>query len=254
MKKYKVLKGGSVACTVISAICFGVTAALTIRQSFKAKDAIEEKQKENEQPLTKKEIVITALPYYTQPLIFGSITIVSIIGSQVLGSKSQASFIAGYLSLDQMFRKYRAKVVEHYGADTDKEIRKEIIIEDATDVNLIAIDFLSTHSLLEDEDTSDKILFYDHFGERFFTSTLAKVISAEYHLNRNFILGNDTTLYDFYTFLGISPLEDSDTVGWTWDLFDDNGIFWLDFDHAKCVVDDKECILIAPMLDPIAIK
>ena len=255
MKKYKALKGGSIACTVISAVCFGLTVAFTIKSSFKAKDTINKKREENDEPLTKKEIVATALPYYTQPLIFGSITIVSIIGSQVLGSKSQASFIAGYISLDQMFKRYREKVVERYGADTDKEIRNKIVVEDAKNVPITAYDVWDSYSLLEDEDTSDKVLFYDRFGERFFTSTLAKVISAEYHLNRNFLIGaGDVTLKDFYDFLGIAPTENSETIGWSWELFDDNGLYWLDFDNSKCVINNKKCILINPIIDPIAIK
>lgn len=255
MKKYKALRGGSVACTVISAVCFGLTVAFTIKSSFKAKAAITELKENTEDFVTKKDIVTTALPFYTQPLIFGSITIASIVGSQMLGIKSQASFIAGYTFLDQTFRRYREKVVGRYGADTDKEIRNKIVVEDAKNVPITAYDVWDSYSLLEDEDTSDKVLFYDRFGERFFTSTLAKVISAEYHLNRNFLIGvDDVSLKDFYDFLGIAPTENSETIGWTWDLFDNNGLYWLDFDNSKCVINNKKCILINPIIDPIAIK
>lgn len=256
MKKYKALKGGSIACTVISAVCFSLTVAFTIKSSFKAKDAINKKQEESDVPLTKKEIVTTALPYYAQPFTFGSITIASIVGSQMLGIKSQASFIAGYTFLDQTFRRYREKVVGRYGTEADKSIRHEIAVEEAENVKITAYSAFDSYGLMEDEDGSDKILFYDRFGERFFASTLAKVISAEYHLNRNLMIGpyGEVTLKDFYDFLGIAPIENSESVGWSWDTISDDGLCWIDFDNAKAVIDNKNCIIIEPAIDPIAIE
>lgn len=253
MKKYKTLKGGSIACTVISAVCFGFTVAFTIKSSFKAKDAINKKQEESDEPLTKKEIVTTALPYYTQPLIFGSITIASIIGSQMLGIKSQASFIAGYTFLDQTFRKYREKVVERHGSKEDLEIKKEIMVEDAKDIRIHSYSMLDDISLMEDMDESQPVLFYDMIGRRFFRSTLAKVISAEYHINRNYTLGADPSLKDFYTFLGIAPTEYSDTVGWSWSNLDENGIVWIDFSNVKTTINGQECFAIYSEYDPISL-
>lgn len=76
-------------------------------------------------------------------------------------------------------------------------------------------------------------------------------MQAEYHINRNMVLGAFVTLNDFYDFLGISHVEGGDVVGW---LLSDS-MYWIDFDNSKAMVDDGlngeiPCYVVDAMLGP----
>ena len=95
-------------------------------------------------------------------------------------------------------------------------------------------------------------MFYDPISERYFESTIGKVLQAEYHLNRNFMFAGYISLNEFYEFLGIEETELGATVGWN----SCNGdIFWIDFNHSKAMVDDGlngeiECYIIDMVFPP----
>jgi len=77
------------------------------------------------------------------------------------------------------------------------------------------------------------------------------VLQAEYHINRNMVLGAFVTLNDFYDFLGISHVEGGDIVGW---LLSDS-MYWIDFDNSKAMVDDGlngeiPCYVVDAEFDP----
>lgn len=110
----------------------------------------------------------------------------------------------------------------------------------------------SVHSSLEFEDANEEQrLFYDSFSKRYFQATISQVLQAEYHINRNMVLGAFVTLNDFYDFLGISHVEGGDVVGW---LLSDS-MYWIDFDNSKAMVDDGlngeiPCYVVDAMLGP----
>ena len=92
--------------------------------------------------------------------------------------------------------------------------------------------------------------FYDSFSQRYFESTIEKVIQAEYHLNRNFMFAGVIPLNDFYEFLGLEKTELGDAVGWS----NCNGdIYWIDFDHHRLTLDDgMEIYVIDMVFEPTA--
>ena len=92
--------------------------------------------------------------------------------------------------------------------------------------------------------------FYDSFSQRYFESTIEKVIQAEYHLNRNFMFAGVIPLNDFYEFLGLEKTELGDAVGWS----NCNGdIYWIDFNHHRLTLDDgMEIYVIDMVFEPTA--
>ena len=92
--------------------------------------------------------------------------------------------------------------------------------------------------------------FYDSFSQRYFESTIEKVIQAEYHLNRNFMFAGVISLNDFYEFLGLEKTELGDAVGWS----SCNGdIYWIDFNHHRLTLDDgMEIYVIDMVFEPTA--
>ena len=99
----------------------------------------------------------------------------------------------------------------------------------------------------EDADEEER-LFYDSFSERYFTSTIGKVLQAEYHLNRNFALnGGGIALNHFYDLLGIADIPEGNTIGW----FVNDEMYWIDFDHSKAILEDGlECYIIDMVYTP----
>lgn len=76
-----------------------------------------------------------------------------------------------------------------------------------------------------------------------FESSINRVIQAEYHLNRDFVISGYLPANHFYQLLGLEPLGGGDTVGWSIDT----GIYWIDFNHSKVTLDDGLEVLVIDM-------
>ena len=60
-------------------------------------------------------------------------------------------------------------------------------------------------------------------------------MNAEYHLNRNYILRGYSYLNEFYEFLGIEETDYGSVLGLA---PTDDGMYWIDFNHRKVVMED----------------
>ena len=95
--------------------------------------------------------------------------------------------------------------------------------------------------LTSDEACGDPVLFYDEWSHRYFKSTIEQVITAQYHINRNFVLRGYVTLNELYDFLGLEPTDYGNTVGWAVE----DELYWIDFHQHKVLMDGElECYII----------
>lgn len=126
--------------------------------------------------------------------------------------------------------------------------KKPTITEKAENVNVTGAYFSMDCDLsIEDNDGSEK-LFYDEFSNRYFEVTIEQVISAEYHLNRNYTLRGYSVLNELYEFLGLETTDNGSVLGW---MPTDEGEYWIDFNHRKVVMDDGlECYIIEMPFEP----
>lgn len=69
-------------------------------------------------------------------------------------------------------------------------------------------------------------------------------MQAEYHLNRNYILSAEACLNEFYDLLGIQTTEFGSLAGW---VPDDEGKFWIEFEHRKAKLPDGTVYYIIEM-------
>ena len=60
-------------------------------------------------------------------------------------------------------------------------------------------------------------------------------MNAEYHLNRNYILRGYSYLNEFYEFLGIEDTDYGSVLSWA---PNDDGMYRIDFDHRKLIMED----------------
>lgn len=235
-------RNASTILTVIGGVGVIATAVTTGMATPKAMQLLKEAKEEKGEPLTKMEIVKTAAPAYIPAVAVGVSTIACVFGANILNKRAQASLASAYALLDQSYKDYRNKVIELRGADFDKEVREEV-----------AKDKYTGDGYSED---NDKQLFYEEYSGRYFESTMADVLRAEYELNRIVAQSGGAFLNEFYDLLGLETVDFGDYVGWSsWALCENYGDPWAEFRHERFTFDDGlECVIIhidrTPIYDP----
>lgn len=248
--KHSLKKSSPLILTCIGACGVAVTAVSAVKATPKAIKLIDKETKKKGEKLTPFEVVKATWTCYIYPTIIGASTILCIFSANALNKKQQAVLTSAYALINQKYKDYANKVKELYGEETHKRIIEELAVEKAKDVSIITPGLIESSSIdFEDEDEEPR-LFYDSFSERYFESTISKVLQAEYYLNRNFCLGWIPSVNDFYDFLGLEHTEIGDEIGWT----NSNGdYYWIDFNHFKAKFDDGlECWVIETEIPPSA--
>lgn len=226
--------------TILS--CFGAagvigTSALAVKATPKALRKIRADSRENHNDpnaYTKLEAIQSAWIYYVPSVVMGAATIICIFGANILNKRQQAALTSAYALLNDAYQDYRDKLKELYGEDAHRKIMEAIAVEKANDVYIASDGFIGGGSLdIEEHNPDDNILFYDSYSKRYFESSLNRVIQAEYYSNRDFAIGTQLSVNDFYGFLGLDPINDGDEIGWTMS----SGYSWIDFRHYKTTLE-----------------
>lgn len=232
---------GATILTIAGGVGVVATTVTAIKATPKALQKLEEAEKEKGETLTKWEKVKTAGPTYIPTIAIGAGTVMCVIGVHLLTSKTQANVASAYALIERSYSEYKDKLIELYGQETHDEIVDAIAAEKAENVGIRTPGYVSQSSLFVDERCGRNRLFYDEFGDRFFETTLEQVISAQYHLNRNYCLRGYSVLNEFYDFLGLEPTDHGDELGWC--AYDD-GTFWVEFNNRQTEINGQECIVI----------
>lgn len=179
-------------CTCLAAVGVTVTSVLSAKGALKAESVLRDKE------LTAKEKAKAAAPSFIPAAVMGTITTGLIFAANILGRKQQTALIAGSAS---MYKALQERAVKSEKGD-DKP---------------------STNGLLT---------FYDPLSMRYFDRTMEDVLTAEYHLNRNFTLRGYSPLNEFYQFLNLDETPDGDKYGWEQCVgIEVYGYQWIDFWH-----------------------
>lgn len=214
-------RNGSLILSCASAAGVIATAVLVAKSATK----ISEIQNEREKQMDAKE----KITIYGPAILVCAGTICCILGANVLSHRRQVSLASAYALMDSSFKKYKSKLKELYGEEAHEHIIDSIAIEKATEM-YIACEHLGSYCDLSIDENKRPVLFYEEFSDRLFESTIEQVISAEYHLNRNYILRGVQVINEFHDFLGLDPIPGGDDIGWA---PMDEGMFWIDFNHRK---------------------
>lgn len=244
-------KNAPTILTFLGATGVVATSVLTAKATMKASKLLEEAEYKKENELTTFEIIKTVGPSYIPAVVVGMSTITCIFSANILNKRSQAALMSAYTLIDNSYKQYKNKVKELYGEEAHQKIIDSIAIEKCKDIHICA-EALPSNCTQEIDDDSDPRLFYDEYSERYFESTIEKVLLAEYHLNRNYVIRGSASLNEFYEFLGLDPTNYGNAVGW--DICSE--LFWIDFNHRKTIInigdaDDKiECYIIETPYPP----
>ncbi len=246
-KSYKHIRRHSpTILSVFGAIGVVGTTVSAIRTTIKATNVLAEKDGKS-----KKEIAREILPLYIPTAMLGLTTISCILGANMLNKQYQAMLSTAYNMLDQSYKQYRGAANSVFGEDADAKIKAEVAKK-----NYISCpSFIGSSYVYDpDKDSSEENLFYDFYSERYFTSKLSAVINAQYHINRNLILRGETSLEEYYAFLGIENIENGDKLGWNIYDIQESGFDWLDFDNRFTKMEDgMECYIISMGHTPVLI-
>lgn len=247
-----VRKYSPVALSCVASVGVVVTAVAAVKATPKAVMLIQadSRKKHDGDPYaaTKKEAVVAAWKCYIPAVAIGASTIACIMGANALNRHQQAALTSAYALVQNSYKEYKDKLKELYGEEAHNAIMDSIVKEKCKDISIYTPGcFVSSSSLDFGEGMEPEITrtFYDAFSQRYFESTIEKVIQAEYHLNRNFMFAGVIPLNDFYEFLGLEKTELGDTVGWS----SVNGdIYWIDFNHHRLTLDDGMEIYVIEMV------
>lgn len=225
-------KNTSTILTFVSAVGMAGTVVLAVRATPKAMRACTDAQTEKGRTqLTKLEVVKAAAPAYLTTLAAGTGTLICLFGANVLSRRQQASLISAYAALNQTFADYRAKVISFGGKELDKA----------------AWDAVEAERKDKEDDRppwNEVQTFYLQGYPKFFEATMEQVRTAEYVLNRNFVLREIATFNEFLRLLGVDDLgEEGEKIGWESYIGEAfYGYRWIDFDHVYRTTDDGMAI------------
>lgn len=233
-------KNASTILTCAGGVGVIATAVLAVKATPKALERIETAKEEKGEPLSKWETVQVAGPAYIPTIVTGASTVACIFGANILNKRQQAALMSAYAFLDTSYKEYKKKVSELYGEEAHAYVREEIAKDKYVDNEIN----------LEDR---NKELFYDMFSERYFESTMADVIKAEYEINKKISNLGGAFVNEFYELLDIPQLDHGTSMGWSiGSLMSEKWNQWLDFDHKKVIMDDGlECTIITMTSEPM---
>lgn len=232
-------RNASTILTCIGGIGVIATAVMSAKATPKAMTRIALAQEEKGEELTKFEKVQAAAPSYIPAVLMGVSTIACVFGANVLNKRNQAALMSAYALLDNSYKDYKKKVIDIYGEEADAEVR-----------TAIAKDRYEEGSMIVNPGNQ---LFYDEFSGRYFESTMEKLISAQYAINRKIQLEGGAYLNEFYEELDIPPTDYGEHLGWSSGLLCDyQWSDWLEFGHEKSYIDDDlECIMVTFSMEPM---
>ncbi|MBO7449417.1 MAG: hypothetical protein J6U54_03530 [Clostridiales bacterium] len=205
------------------------TAVLTGIATVKAMDEIDEWMDEKHDELTTFEKIQAGAKHYVAAVGAGIATIICINESHRISKEEIALVTGAAVAATKRYDEYRKANIETNGREAHEKAMAKVAAVDAKDANIAASSLLMTCQTGESWENGKEQLFYDSITKQYFKSTLAKVMAAEYHINRNFTNGYpDVNVQMWCDFLGI-PNKNKDERGWTYN----DEFSWLDFNNSK---------------------
>lgn len=222
--KLFVRKNASTILTCIGATGVIATSVLAVRATPKALMLLENAKEEKGESLTKMEVVNVAGPAYIPAVLVGMSTIACIFGANALNQQRQAALTSAYVLLNNTYNRYKSKVADLYGEETDRYIRE---------------DMAKDRYVGDDQSNDDVILFYDEFSGRYFNATMADILKAEYEVNKKLSNFGEVCLNEFYELVGLNKVDYGDCLGWfVVDIYEMYCEQQINFCHEKFILDD----------------
>lgn len=242
----KIRHSSPIILTCLSVIGVVGTTVMAVRATPKALRLIKAKKDELEtDKLTPVELVQATWQCYIPSALMGASTIACIIGIGAMDRRNQAALSSAYAMLNESYKQYRQAAKKVYGEEADNKIHAEM----AKDAYVHTSDWGYQVYNMDMDPNSDRLLFYDLASKKYFNTTMAAVLNAQYHVNRNLSIRGDCSLNEYLSFLGLDGIANGDEIGWDISyMIEEMDCYWLDFDNQRTTLEDGlECIIIDTM-------
>ena len=210
MKSKLIEKYGATALTVLTSIGVVATGYLTVRATLKANDVLKDEE------LSKGDKFKKAAPHYILPCVVGAVTIGTAFGANTLNKKQQAALMSSYVMLNEFHKAYRQKNIEINGEEADEKVCDALA---RTNCNYHSTDMATCPDY--------KRTFVDHISGDEIVGYERDIIDAEYHLNKNYMLGGAVSVTEWREFLGLPYKKEYDDQGWEMS----SGVYFVEFEH-----------------------
>lgn len=196
----------------------GLTMASAIRDTTKACKLITD-------DMTPLEKIKKTWKCYIPSGVIVTSTILCIIYSDKVTMNEKIALLNTLTAVQGRYKDLRESVDE-CNAETKEEIIKKTV------KNKVPKDVYI-------ERTGEK-LFFEEYTCNFFSSTIDKVLKAEYLFNKQLSIVGHASLNEFYKLLGIPGIEAGEYLGWSVceGYYATTSSPWVDFEHSKMEDDE----------------
>ena len=231
-------KNAPIILTGVGILGFIGTTVMAIKSTPKAMALIEERKKElHQDKLPPVEVVKTTWRCYIPTVVTGAASIGCILKANSISTRRNAALVTAYNLSKTALSEYKDKVVETIGEKKEKAIR-ESISQDKLDKNPV-----QNNEIIVTERGTTRC--YDGVFGRYFYSDIELINRAINKVNRDIVAYNYASLNDFYSELGLEPIDIGDELGWNID----DGQIDIEYD-AKIASDGKPAIVIRYTVAP----
>lgn len=192
----------------------GTAVVLAVKDTPKALRRIEDKKRETGvDKLPPLEVAKVTWPCYVPTALAFTFAAGCAIGSQSIHAKRHAALATAYKISETALVEYRDKVIETIGEKKEQNVRDKVAQEQINKTPFVPEEVAYTGT-----GTS---LFLDPLSKRYFISDKQTLHAAENKLNKRMMqsICGSTSLNDFYTEIGLDPVDDSVgySLGWNAD-------------------------------------
>lgn len=231
-------KNSPIILTSIGILGFAGTVFMAIKATPKAMELLDERKKELRQDkLPPVEVVKTTWKCYIPTAVTGAASVGCFLKANSINARRNAALVTAYNLSKTALSEYKDKVVETIGEKKEKAIR-ESISQDKLDKNPI-----QNKEIIVTERGTTRC--YDGVFGRYFYSDIELINRAINKINRDIVSYNYASLNDFYSELGLEPIDIGDDLGWNID----DGQIDVEYD-AKIASDGKPAIVIRYTVAP----
>ena len=179
----------------------------------------------------KKETAITIVSAYVLPTALGIMSVTSLLASHKIIKNRNVALAAAYTALDKGFTDYRARVVERFGENVDKELRHGVsevrkeVLEDGTVKEVPVVN--SDPNL-----PSDYACYFDERSRSYNPIpdyNLLFVKAQQNYANNKFISQGHLFLNEVYDMLDLPRTKMGAVTGWLYRPNDSNRDNLIDF-------------------------
>lgn len=216
-----------------------VATVLAIKATPRAIDLIEQREDELEcAGLSVTETVKTTWKCYAPAAVTWGVSVACIISASKVNLRRNAALATAYTLSETAFREYKSKVIEAIGEKKEQEIKETIDREKIEKKPSNGREIIIT--------TKGDTLCYDHFSDRYFTSSVDTIKKVENRLERRLLSEGYVSLNDLYFELGLNPLPDIGyDIGWNIDRG------FADFSFSSQLNEnDQPCLVLSFLVKP----